>query len=128
MDGVKRVFERPLHILFVDDNSVNLLIAQKMIQKFGGIVTTARSGTECISLVKTNTYDVVLMDIEMPDLTGLEVARELRKLNYANPIIALSANGYLEDVRESMAAGMNDHLQKPFTAETLFNKILEFVK
>jgi len=103
------------------------LVAKKMIQKFGAEVTTAESGLEAINLVKSHNYDIVLMDVQMPDMNGCETTVELRKLNFTKPIIALSANAYPEDIQNSLMAGMNDHLQKPYTEDQLFGKISEFI-
>lgn len=126
--GQKKVFKTSLHILIVDDNPVNLLVAKKMVQKFGAKVTTADSGHEAINLVKANEYDMVLMDIQMPELDGYQTTMELRTLNYTKPIVALTANAYSEDVQNSLNSGMNDHLQKPYTEEKLFQKLLKFVE
>ncbi|MEO7992748.1 MAG: response regulator [Chryseolinea sp.] len=116
----KLLFKNPVKILIVDDNPVNLLVAKKMVLKFGGTVTTAESGMASIELVKTNEYDIILMDIQMPVLDGHQTTREIRKLNFTKPIIALTANAYNEDVQNSIESGMNDHLQKPYTKESLF--------
>ena len=124
----KLAFKKSLHFLIVDDNAINLLVAKKMVQKFGGKVTTAKGGMEAINQVKTNDYDMVLMDIQMPELDGHDATRELRKMDYTKPIIALSANAYTEDVQNSLDSGMNDHLQKPYTEEQLFQMIVKFVE
>lgn len=124
----KLIFQKPLHILIVDDNKVNLLVARKMIKKLGAEVTTVESGVEAIELVKTNEYDLILMDIQMPVLNGYETTRAVRKLNYTKPIIALSANAYSDDVQNSLNSGMNDHVQKPYTEEELFHKIVRYVE
>ncbi len=126
-DGEKLLFKNPLNILIVDDNPVNLLVAKKMVQKFGASVTTVESGIKSIELVKSNVYDMILMDIQMPVLDGHQTSRELRKLNFTSPIVALTANAYSEDVQNSLAAGMNDHLQKPYTKEDLFQMITKYV-
>jgi signal transduction histidine kinase len=122
----KLSFTKLRHILIVDDNKVNLLVAKKMVRKFGAEVTTVESGLEAIDLVKTIDYDMVLMDIQMPDLDGHETARILRKMNYLKPIVALSANAFSEDVQNSLASGMNDHIQKPYTEKLLFERVNKF--
>jgi PAS domain S-box-containing protein len=121
-------FKRPLHILVVDDNKVNLLVAKKMLRKFGAQITTTESGRDAINLVKANHYDIVLMDIQMPELDGYETTQALRLLKYTNPILALSANAYQEDVQNSLNSGMNDHIQKPYTERQLFERISKFVE
>jgi signal transduction histidine kinase len=124
----KARFTRPLRILVVDDNKVNLLIAKKMVKKFGAEVSTAENGQEAVDLAKTNDYDMVLMDIQMPVLNGYEAAVALRKLHYTKPIIALSANAFKEDLQKSSEAGMDDHLPKPYSEVQLFQKMSKFLE
>jgi signal transduction histidine kinase/CheY-like chemotaxis protein len=124
----KLIFKKPVHILIVDDNKVNLLVAKKMIKKFSAEVTTIESGIEAIDLIKTHSYDLVLMDIQMPELDGYETTMAMRKMNYTRPIVALSANAYSDDVQKSINSGMNDHIQKPYTEEQLFRKIVRYVE
>ena len=121
-------FEKPQHILIVDDNPVNLLVAKTMIKKFGAKVTTVESGIGAIDLIKANHhFDMVLMDIQMPVLNGHEATRQLRELNFAQPIVALSANAYKEDIQNSLDSGMNAHIQKPYTEAQLFQKLKVFI-
>jgi signal transduction histidine kinase len=117
-------FGRLVNVLVVDDNSINLLVAKKLLQKLGANVTTAETGLEAIELAMRTPYDLILMDIQMPGLNGHEATVELRKLKYNNPIIALSANAFTEDVDKSLESGMNDHMQKPFTEKELFEKVM----
>ena len=121
-------FKRPLRILVVDDNKVNLLIAKKMVKKFGAEVSTADNGREAVDLTAANDYDMVLMDIQMPVLNGYEATVALRQLNYTKPIIALSANAFKEDVQKSFDAGMDDHLPKPYSEQQLFQKMSRFLQ
>lgn len=117
-------FGRPVNVLVVDDNSINLLVAKKMLQKLGANVTTAETGLEAIEIALRAPFDLILMDIQMPGLTGHEATIELRKEQYAGPIIALSANAFQEDVDKSLESGMSDHMQKPFTEKELFEKVM----
>jgi signal transduction histidine kinase/CheY-like chemotaxis protein len=124
-----RTFRKKLKVLIVDDNAINLLVARKMVQKFGMEVTTADRGKEAIRMLTAgDKFDLVLMDIQMPDLDGCETTRQLRSLNFGLPIIAVSANAYNHDVQNSLAAGMNDHLHKPFTEKELFEVIKKFTE
>jgi signal transduction histidine kinase len=127
VDKESITFGRPLHILIVDDNQVNLLVAKKMVSRFGAEVSTAESGIGAINLVKANNYDMVLMDIQMPELNGYETTVELRKLGYTKPVIALSANAYSDDIQKSFESGMNDHMQKPYTLQQLFQRMSQFL-
>jgi PAS domain S-box-containing protein len=119
----KPTFDHPTHILVVDDNAVNLLVAKKALLNFGARVTVASSGMDAIALVKDNDFDLILMDIQMPDMDGYTTTRTIRKLNYTKPIIALSANAYSEHIQSSIDSGMNDHIQKPFNPLHLFKTI-----
>jgi signal transduction histidine kinase/DNA-binding response OmpR family regulator len=107
---------RPLRILLVDDNTMNQRVAGRMLGKFGYVPALACSGAEAIAAVSEKVYDVVLMDVEMPDLDGLEVARRIRARHDlpARPwIIAMTANATTEDRERCLAAGMDDYLAKP---------------
>jgi CheY-like chemotaxis protein len=120
-----RKLKNSTRVLVVDDNPVNLLVARKMIEGFGAQATVVDSGNGAIKLLKEKEFDLILMDIQMPELDGLDTTRELRMLNYKMPIIALSASAYKEDIQNSVQAGMNDHLHKPFTESELFQVIKE---
>lgn len=124
---VKLVFENPAAILVVDDNPMNLLVAKKMLKKFGAQVTITQSGYDAIDLIKRTQFDMVLMDIRMPGLNGYETASEMRKLDFKMPIVALSANGYEEDLRNSIESGMNDHITKPYTEAHLFEVVNKYI-
>ena len=124
----RRRFAHAWQILVVDDSQLNLLVAKKMLSNLGAQVVTANSGKEAIEMVNATAYDLVLMDIQMPDLNGYETTAHLRQSNYNGPIVALSANAYEEDVQASLAMGMNDHITKPYTEEHLFEKIQELME
>jgi two-component system sensor histidine kinase/response regulator len=118
---------KAIRVLIVDDTPINLLVAKKMCEKFGVQVVTAQSGKAAIELIKAKEFDLVLMDIQMPDLDGHETTRRLRELNFNKKIVALSASAYKEDIENSLVSGMNDHLQKPFTEDELFRVISSVV-
>ncbi|HYF71009.1 MAG TPA: response regulator [Ohtaekwangia sp.] len=126
--SISHALKNPCHVLIVDDNQINLMVAKNMVKKFGAKVTTAENGHEAIDLVKSTGFDLVLMDIQMPELDGYETTLELRRMDFNKPIIALSANAYKEDVQNSIKAGMNDHIQKPYTEKVLFQTITKFVE
>jgi PAS domain S-box-containing protein len=122
----KLLFKRPISILLVDDNGVNLLVAKRMLVKMGAKVTVAENGQEAINKVKDNDFDFVFMDIQMPVMDGYTATVELRKMNFSNPIVALSANAYSDHVKKSIESGMNGHLQKPFREDQLFETVNQF--
>ena len=126
--GYAFTFNRDVKILIVDDNSINLLVARKMTEKFGAKVITATNGTDAIKLTHAHDFDVVLMDIQMPEMDGHQTTRLMREMNFQRPIIAISANAFKEDVDNSIAAGMNAHVQKPFSDSELFQTINKYLE
>ena len=111
-----------LHVLVVDDNSTNLLLAQRMLQHMGHQVDLASDGVEAVRLARHAAHDVVLMDMEMPVMDGLEATREIRALSghcETVPIVALTAHVTPSHERACREAGMNAFLTKPFDREEL---------
>ena len=104
------------HILVVEDDEVNLMIAEHILGKEGYLVSSANNGEQAIEMVRHNHFDLVLMDIEMPIMDGLEATPLIRQLDQGKqlPIIALTAHSIPEKLQEFEAAGMNDFLIKPF--------------
>ena len=126
----KREAEAPVvisaRILLAEDNLVNQKVARKMIEKLGCSVDVVASGLEALNKIRQNSYDLVFMDCQMPEMDGYEAAREIRKLPGAPaqvPIIALTANAMDGDREKCLEAGMNDYLCKPVKAEDLGRKI-----
>lgn len=124
-----------MKILLVEDNGLNAEIAQFMLKEEGASVDTAKDGEEAVrvfSASETGHYDVILMDIMMPVMDGCTAAREIRKLQRDDadriPIIAMTANAFVEDVKKSRAAGMNDHIAKPLDTKKMLTTIVRYVK
>jgi signal transduction histidine kinase/CheY-like chemotaxis protein len=101
-------------ILLVEDIEVNRLIVAALLEGSGCIIDEAENGAIALSLAKINTYDIVLMDIQMPVMDGLTATREMRKGGMTIPIIAMTANAFKEDAAACIAAGMDAHIAKPF--------------
>lgn len=112
----------PEHILLAEDNSVNQRVALHMLSRLGYRADIAGNGLEVLAACKTRAYDIILMDVQMPDMDGLEATRALKGLP-AKPhhpwIIALTANAMEEDQKACAKAGMDDYLSKPIKKEHL---------
>jgi signal transduction histidine kinase/CheY-like chemotaxis protein len=116
--------EISLRILLVEDNSVNLAVAEGMLSALGHHTTSARNGCEAVLAFQAETFDLVLMDCQMPEMDGFEATQAIRqweKDKHRSPtrIIALTANALKGDRERCLKAGMDDYLSKPFTTEQL---------
>ena len=113
---------RPLRILLAEDNVVNQKVAMLTIQRLGHEVDLVVNGREAVEAVGRVAYDLVLMDIQMPEMDGLEATREIVRRAGQGPrpfIVGLSANAMAEDVEAGRRAGMDNYLSKPFTVSDL---------
>ncbi|MEN9782761.1 MAG: hypothetical protein RJA24_104 [Pseudomonadota bacterium] len=114
-----------MRVLLVEDHPVNRTLAMALLDKLGQRVEVAENGRQAVDLVSTNSYDVILMDVQMPVLDGIAATREIR--NLALPmqprIVALTANAYSRDRETCLAAGMDDFLSKPFRLQELRDKL-----
>lgn len=121
-----------LHILLAEDNKVNLFITEAMLRDWGFKVDVAFNGVEAVELMKANSYDLVLMDIQMPEMNGLEATKKIRQLKDARksavPILAITANTSKQAHKQFLAEGMNDWVIKPFKEETLYKKIARHIR
>ena len=120
---------RGARVLLAEDNPVNQQVALAFLQAGGLDVTLAENGLDAVEWVKKARFDVVLMDMQMPDMDGTQATRLIRKLpRCANlPIIAMTAAAMDADRQECLAAGMNAHVAKPIDAERLVETLLEWV-
>jgi len=113
-------------ILLVEDNPFNQKVALALLNKAGLKVTVVDGGQQALDILAGERFDLVLMDIQMPGMDGLTAVRRLRELEPAGkrlPVVAVSANATKGAVRESLAAGMNAHIAKPFTPDSLYGII-----
>ncbi|OKL41424.1 PAS domain S-box protein [Pontibacter flavimaris] len=116
-----------IKVLLAEDNEINIFLAQAILESWSAQVEVARNGREAVEMATQRLYDVILMDIQMPEMSGIDATQEIRKLSEeqhaAVPIIALTANALKGDAEKYLAAGMNDYISKPFEEDKLFRKI-----
>jgi len=138
MTNVQAGIEKPkqqlgnLKVLLAEDNEVNQLLAKSILQYWGLESKTATTGTEVLNLMTYEDFDVILMDIQMPEKSGIEATKEIRNLADNKkrniPIIALTANGLKGEEKKYLAVGMDDFLTKPFKANELYDVITRVLK
>jgi len=124
-----------LHVLLTEDNELNMEIAEFVLQNEGAVVTKAWNGQKAVDIFKKNRpgeFDVILMDIMMPVMNGYEAAKMIRSLDREDakviPIIAMTANAFIEDRMRAKEAGMDEHIAKPVDRKLLVKVINELVK
>ena len=119
-----------VNILLVEDNEINMELAIELLEDVGVNVDTATNGLIAIQKVNEKKFDLVLMDIQMPELDGLSATREIRKQDKFSdlPILAMTAHAMKGEYEKSIAAGMNDHITKPINPHILYTSIIKFVK
>ena len=119
---------RPLRILLAEDNVVNQMLTRRVLGKWGHTVVLARNGHEAVSALQAGSFDIVLMDVQMPEMNGFEATACIRKAEQcAAPrrravIIAMTAHAMKGDEERCLAGGMDGYLAKPFARETLFER------
>jgi len=106
-------------VLLVEDNPINALLARTLLKREGAETDRAPSGQGALAAAAAASYDLILMDLRMPDMSGVEAARELRARGVSTPIVALTADAFEDDRRAALAAGMDDFLVKPLTETAL---------
>jgi len=115
-----------IRVLIAEDNPINMMIATKFLDKWGVVYEKAKNGLEAVSLFKHGNFDLVLMDLEMPEMDGYGALSEIRQLNDGMPAIAFTA-AVFENMKEKlMESGFNDYIQKPFRPKDLQAKLVEF--
>jgi CheY-like chemotaxis protein len=115
----------PLRLLLVDDHPTNRMLGFKVLERLGYAADVASSGRETLTLLEQRDYDVVFMDVQMPEMDGLETTRELRRRWPDRPlrVIAMTANAMVGDRQACLAAGMNDYLSKPVQLDALVDAL-----
>lgn len=115
-----------IRVLLVDDDAVNRLLGKTILEEFNCDIDVAIDGKEAIEKVKSNNYDIILLDLHMPDMSGFDVATSLRKkYNIKTKIVAVTAAVLRRDIKRLKKSGINDYLIKPFKEANLYNKICD---
>jgi PAS domain S-box-containing protein len=120
--------KKRLKILLGEDNPVNQKVALIHLRKFGYAADVANNGQEAFEAVKMRHYDLILMDVQMPEMDGHEATRAIRSAGYRMPIIAMTANAMKGDREKCMASGMDDYISKPVDPEKLLEKLQKWAK
>ncbi len=107
------------HVLIAEDNPVNQMVAQRTLEKLGCRVSVAGDGQEAVDMVEGETFDLVLMDCQMPRLDGYDATRAIRVAGIAIPIVAMTANAMAGDREKCLASGMDEYLSKPMDRDAL---------
>ncbi|NEX21673.1 response regulator [Thiorhodococcus mannitoliphagus] len=113
-------------LLLAEDDLINQEVAQEQLSGLGLVIDLAVDGVEAVRLARHTPYAIILMDMQMPRMSGLEATRAIRadSLNRQTPILAMTANAFAEDRQACLEAGMNDHLAKPIEPQRLFETLL----
>ncbi|KUJ56808.1 hypothetical protein AR686_09660 [Chryseobacterium aquaticum subsp. greenlandense] len=116
-------------VLLVEDNELNQLVAENSLNYFKCSVTKADNGKMAVEIARNEPFDIILMDIQMPEMDGIEATKVLREeLEIRTPIIALTANAFKTEIDNCINAGMNDYITKPFIEENLLKIIYKHTK
>ncbi len=118
------------HILVVDDDPMNLEVAQIFLESLGLIVDIADDGESAVKQAAARAYALIIMDMQMPRMNGLEATKVIRQLpgHEKTPILAMTANAFAEDKANCFAAGMDAFLTKPFEPKRLFSILLRWLE
>ena len=118
-DRIAGAVAQGVRVLLAEDNPINALLARTLLEREGCKVDRVADGEQAVAAASAGAYDLILMDLRMPGLSGVDAARALRSKGVASPIAALTADAFDEDKRACLAAGMDDFLVKPLTQEAL---------
>jgi len=116
-------------VLLAEDEPINQDVSRDLLEDAGLAVDLAADGAQALELARRRPYDVILMDLQMPELNGIDATRAIRadSLNRDTPILAMTANAFTEDRQRCLDAGMNDHIAKPVNPQQLFETLLSWL-
>jgi len=116
------------HILLVEDNAINQMLVKCILSASGADIDICETGTKALEKLHQNSYDVILMDIYMPELDGYQTTEIIRKeMKLQTPILAMTALSIGSEEEKFLQAGMNGSVPKPFTMEVLANALAQFI-
>jgi CheY-like chemotaxis protein len=117
------------HVLLAEDEPINQEVTCMLLEQVGLKVDLAMNGSEAVALARLSRYALILMDMQMPEMNGVDATRAIRRapLNAATPILALTANAFEQDRQICLDAGMNDHIPKPIEPDLLFVRLLKWL-
>jgi len=115
-----------LHVMVVDDSSDNQILFRHILQKADAVAEIAQNGKEAVAKAKQNSFDIILMDLQMPEMDGYEATKILRASGFKKPIIALTAHAMKEERNKCLQNGFDEHLGKPVHRESLLKMLADF--
>lgn len=119
-----------VHVIIAEDEPINREILVTLLEEAGLVIDVAEDGEQALALARQNHYALILMDIQMPRLNGIDATKAIRddSLNRKTPILAITANAFDTDRRLCLEAGMNDHISKPISRDVLYATLLKWLK
>ncbi len=116
-------------LLLAEDDVINRMVAEEVLKDAGLVADYAENGRQAVAMATANAYDLIMMDVQMPEMDGLAATRAIRLLpaHAATPILAMTASAFAEDRQACLDAGMDDHLSKPVVPEALYAKMLKWL-
>lgn len=118
-----------IRVLLVEDNELNQLVAENSLKHYNCMVTKADNGRIAVELLEKEQFDIILMDIQMPEMDGIEATKIIREeMNIKTPIIALTANAFKTEIDKCISTGMDDYITKPFAEESLVKIIDKHIR
>jgi len=118
---------RGKRVLLVEDNDVNIMVAQRFLEKWHCEIGLAENGLEALEAYEKSEYDLILMDLQMPEMDGYEATKELRARGASLPIVALTATALTDFDENFKKTGLDDFVVKPFHPDALYQKLVKFL-